>query len=84
MINEIDNAIYELIIKTMNPAVTAIMIFISFLGSAITLITLSLGFIFLIKEKKYPKLIIINLILSFVLNKVLKQDNLLDKNLFSY
>ena len=72
MINEIDNAIYELIIKTMNPAVTAIMIFISFLGSAITLITLSLGFIFLIKEKKYPKLIIINLILSFVLNKVLK------------
>ena len=72
MINEIDNAIYELIIKTMNPAVTAIMIFISFLGSAITLITLSLGFIFLIKEKKYPKLIIINLILSFVLNKGLR------------
>lgn len=72
MINTIDNAIYEVIIKIMNSNITAIMIFISFLGSAITLITLSLASIFLVKDKKYSKLIILNLVLSFILNKILK------------
>lgn len=72
MINTIDNAIYEEIIKIMNSNITAVMIFISFLGSAITLITLSLASIFLIKDKKYSKLIMLNLALSFILNKILK------------
>lgn len=72
MINTIDNAIYEAIIKIMNSNITAIMIFVSFLGSAITLITLSLASIFLVKDKKYSKLIILNLVLSFILNKILK------------
>lgn len=72
MINTIDNTIYELIIKNMNPILSAIMIFISFLGSAITLITLAIASIFLVKDKKYSKLIILNLALSFILNKVLK------------
>lgn len=72
MINTIDNLIYEAIIKTMNFNITAIMIFISFLGSAITLITLALASIFLVKDKKYSKLIILNLALSFILNRILK------------
>ena len=72
MINTIDNAIYETIIKIMNSNITAIMIFISFLGSAITLITLALASIFLVKNKKYSKLIILNLVLSFILNRILK------------
>lgn len=72
IINIIDNSIYDLVIKLMNTNMTAIMIFISFLGSATTLITLSIGFIFLIKNKKYPKFIILNLILVFILNTILK------------
>lgn len=72
MINTIDNAIYEEIIKIMNSNITAIMIFISFLGSAITLITLALASIFLVKDKKYSKLIMLNLALSFILNRILK------------
>jgi len=72
IINTIDNKIYELIIKMLNPNMTAIMTFISFLGSAIALITLSIGFIFLMKNKKYPKFIILNLALVFVINRILK------------
>lgn len=72
MINTIDNAIYETIIKIMNSNITAIMIFISFLGSAITLITLALASIFLVKDKKYSKIIMLNLALSFILNRILK------------
>lgn len=72
MIDTIDNAIYETIIKIMNSNITAIMIFISFLGSAITLITLALASIFLVKDKKYSKLIMLNLALSFILNRILK------------
>lgn len=72
IINTIDNKIYELIIKMLNPSMTAIMTAISFLGSAIALITLSVGFIFLMKNKKYPKFIILNLALVFVINRILK------------
>lgn len=72
MINTIENSIYEWLIKLMSPTTTAIMVFTSFLGSAITLITLSIAFIFLIKDKKYSKLIIINLVVSFILNRILK------------
>ena len=68
MINTIDNAIYETIIKIMNSNITAIMIFISFLGSAITLITLALASIFLVNSK----LKMLNLALSFILNRILK------------
>lgn len=72
MINTIDDSIYELLIKLISPTTTAIMTFISFLGSAITLITLSIAFIFLMKNKKYSKLIIVNLALAFILNRILK------------
>lgn len=72
IINTLDDFIYELLIKMQNPIVTSIMTFISFLASAITLITLSFSFLFLIKNKKNSKLIMLNLILVFILNRILK------------
>ncbi len=71
-INTLDNKIYELLIKMLSPETTAVMIFISFLGSAITLIILIVAFLLLIKNKKYPKLIALNLIFVFILNRILK------------
>jgi len=56
----------------LSPGATAVMTFISFLASAVTLITISIGLIFLIKNKKYPKLIALNLIIVFILNRILK------------
>ena len=72
MISKIDNGIYETIIKMLSPTTTSVMTFISFLGSAITLIILSVAFIILLKNKKYSKLIAINLVLVFLLNRILK------------
>lgn len=72
IINTVDNRIYELIIKLLSTKMTAVMTFISFLGSAIVLIALVIAFIFLIKDKKYSKIIALNLILVFVLNRILK------------
>ena len=70
--NIIDNKIYELIIKMLSTEMTYVMTFISFLGSAVTFIALTVAFIFLIKDKKYSKIIALNLILVFVLNRILK------------
>lgn len=70
--NTLDNKIYEVLIKMLSPEMTAVMTFISFLGSAIALIIMTIAFIFLIKNKKYSKLIALNLILVFVLNRILK------------
>ncbi len=72
LINTIDTAIYNLIIKLMSTNTTAIMIFISHLGSAVTLITLAIAFILLLKNKRNAKYISINLILVFILNRILK------------
>ncbi|MDO5556120.1 MAG: phosphatase PAP2 family protein [Clostridia bacterium] len=72
LINIIDTNLYNIIIKMFSQNVTAIMTFIAYLGSAITLITFSLEFIFLFKNKKYPIFIILNLISVFILNRILK------------
>ena len=72
IINIIDTSIYNLISKLINTNLTFIMTFISHLGSAITLITLTIGFILLLKNKKHSTLIALNLILVFVLNRLLK------------
>ena len=71
-ISIIDETIYNLIIKMLNTNVTAVMMFISYLGSAVTLITLSIAFLLLFKNKKYPKFIILNLVLVFILSRILK------------
>ena len=72
IINSIDTSIYNLIIKLMNTNTTAIMIFISCLGSAVTLITLAISFIALLKNKRDAKFVAINLVLVFLLNRLLK------------
>lgn len=72
IISTIDTSIYNLIIKLMSTNVTFVMTFISHLGSAVTLITLSIGFILLLKNKKQSRFIILNLILVFLLNRLLK------------
>ncbi len=72
LINAIDSSIYNFLAQTMNPGLTGIMTFASFLGSAITVIVLSLGFIFLLKNKRNSKYITINLALVFLLNRILK------------
>ena len=72
IINLIDTSVYNLIIKLMNTNTTAIMICISYLGSAITLITLSMAFIILLKNKKNASYIVLNLALVFLLNRILK------------
>jgi len=72
LINTIDTAMYNLIIKLMNENTTANMIFISYLGSATVLITLAIAFIFLLKNKKDARCIALNLVLVFLLNRILK------------
>lgn len=72
LINTIDNSIYALISSIQSTNMTGIMMFISFLGSATTLIILSIAFIFLFKDKRNAKFVISNLVIVFVLNKVLK------------
>lgn len=72
MIKFIDEKAYELIIKLMSNGMTNFMLLVSHLGSAITLITLTIGFILLLKNKINSKSIAINLILVFILNRILK------------
>ena len=71
-INTIDTAMYNLIIKLMTANTTAVMMFISHLGSAIVLITLAITFILLLKNKKDARCIALNLVLVFLLNRILK------------
>lgn len=72
MINTIDTTIYELIIKLMSNGMTNFMLFMSHLGSAITLIVLTIAFILLLKNKTNSKFIAINLALVFIINRILK------------
>ena len=51
MINTIDEITYELMIKIMSSGMTNFMLFMSHLGSAITLIVLTIAFISLLKNK---------------------------------
>ncbi len=72
MINFIDENSYSLIIKLMSNGMTRFMLFISYLGSATALIILTVSFIVLFRNKMNSKFIAINLILVFLLNKILK------------
>lgn len=72
IINSIDNNIYNLITQMMSSATTAIMLFISYLGSAVTLISLSVAFILIFKNKKDAGYIALNLAIVFLLNRILK------------
>ena len=72
IINTIDTAIYNLIIKLMSSGTTAFMMFVSHLGSAVVLITLAITFLLILKNKKDSRCIALNLILVFLLNRILK------------
>jgi len=72
IINTIDGTIYNLIANLINSNTTAIMMFISHLGSAVTLITLTIAFIVILKNKRDAKYIAINLTTVFILNRILK------------
>ena len=60
MINTIDEIAYELMIKLMSSGMTNFMLFMSHLGSAITLIVLTIAFILLLKNKTNSKFIAIS------------------------
>ena len=72
IINSLDTSVYNLTIKLISTNATAIMKFISYLGSATVFITLSIAFIFILKNRRDSKYIAINLILVFILNRLLK------------
>ena len=72
IINTIDTVIYNLVMKLMCTTTTAFMIFISHLGSAVVLITLTIMFILLLKNRIDSIHITLNLILVFLLNRILK------------
>lgn len=72
IINVIDKTVYELITKFMSRGITNVMLFLSHLGSAITLIVLAIAFMLLMKNKTNSKFIAINLTLVFLLNRILK------------
>ena len=72
IINDIDNKIYSLLLKMQNINLNVIMIYISYLASAVVLIVLSISFILLLKNKKYPRYIALNLCLSYITNVILK------------
>lgn len=69
---KIDTNIYKILFKTITPTNTYINIGISFLGSAIVLISVTIILFLIIKNKKIPKFIALNLVLAFVINRVIK------------
>jgi len=72
LINTIDTAIYNLIIGLMSTSTTAFMMFVSHLGSATVLITLAIAFLVFLRNKKDSRYIALNLVLVFLLNRILK------------
>ncbi len=72
LINSIDTNIYNSIAKLISTNTTGIMIFISYLGSAVTLICLTVALIMLLKNKRDARFIILNLVIIFLLNRILK------------
>lgn len=73
MINFIDTGIYNLISKIQSVSSTVFMSFMSYLGSATILITLTVLILIFAKNKKGASKIAINLALVFVLSIILKE-----------
>lgn len=72
ILEQIDSNVYEILFKTITPTNTSIMIGISFLASAGALITIAIISLLVFKNKKLPKYITLNLIISFILNRIIK------------
>ena len=71
-INTIDDKIYMLLFNLQNQFLTGTMLTISFFASTITLIVISIALAFILKEKKYSRFIMLNLLLAFITNRVIK------------
>jgi len=72
MIKFIDIGIYNLLFKMQSVSSTVFMNFMSYLGSATILITLTAIILIFAKNKKSASKIAINLALVFILNRILK------------
>lgn len=72
LINIIDDNLSSLIFKLDSRFCTLFLEFISHLGSAITVISLTIALLIMFKKNKESKMIALNLILAFSLNTILK------------
>ena len=72
MLEQIDSNIYSILFKTINPTNTTIMLGISFLASGGMLIVITIISFLLLKNKKIPKYMTLNLFLVFIINRLLK------------
>lgn len=72
LIEPIDTIVYESLMKFRTNNLTSIVKVITQVGGPLVLITLAVLSLFS-KDKKYPKLIISNLVLSFGINQILKR-----------
>lgn len=69
---QLDVNVYEALFKTITPINTSIMIGITFFASAEVLITIAIILLLIFKNKRNSKYVTLNLILSFILNRVIK------------
>lgn len=69
---KIDEIIYGYISSWINPILTNVFKFITYFGSALPIITISAIILITEKNRKYSKYIIMNLIIIFIFNQVLK------------
>lgn len=92
-INYIDELVHSYILSIRNETLTKILLIITNLSSAYALIVLSIILLFIMKNKKIPLYISLNLICSFVLNQITKLIfsrnrpigiNLIEESGFSY
>lgn len=72
IIEIIDTNVYNCLVNLINMPTTIFMTFVSFLASATTLIVFAIASFFILKNKKDPKFIALNLTLVFVLNRIIK------------
>ena len=72
-INTIDQNIHSYILNIRNDNLTSILITITNISSAYALIVLSILLLLIMKKKKLPLLISLNLIISFISNQITKQ-----------
>lgn len=92
-ISNLDNLVHSYILGIRNENLTSILLTITNVSSAYALIVLSILLLIIIKEKKMPLLILLNLICSYVLNAFAKVIftrprpegiNLIEESGFSY
>ena len=72
ILEQIDANIYSMLFRIINPINTSIMMCISFFASGGALIVLTILLLLLLKKKQIPEYMALNLIIVFILNRLLK------------